>query len=39
MRFEGGALAEATNFIGAAYLRGFDVAPNYLHLQSTNDVI
>jgi len=27
MRFEGGQLAEATNFIGAHYLRGFDV-PN-----------
>jgi len=27
MRFEGGAVAEATTFIGAAYLHGFDVAP------------
>jgi RNA polymerase sigma-70 factor (ECF subfamily) len=27
MRFEGGALAEATNFIGAAYLHGFELAP------------
>jgi RNA polymerase sigma-70 factor (ECF subfamily) len=25
MRFEGGALAEATSFIGARYLRGFDL--------------
>jgi RNA polymerase sigma-70 factor (ECF subfamily) len=25
MKFEGGQLAEATNFVGAAYLRGFDV--------------
>jgi RNA polymerase sigma-70 factor (ECF subfamily) len=25
MRFQDGALAEATNFIGAAYLRGFDL--------------
>ncbi|HMF39777.1 MAG TPA: RNA polymerase subunit sigma-70 [Polyangia bacterium] len=27
MRFRDGALAEATNFIGAAYLHGFDLAP------------
>jgi RNA polymerase sigma-70 factor (ECF subfamily) len=27
MRFEGDALAEATNFIGAHYLRGFDLPP------------
>jgi RNA polymerase sigma-70 factor (ECF subfamily) len=27
MRFEGGQLAEATNFVGATYLRGFDVPP------------
>jgi hypothetical protein len=27
MRFEDGALAEATNFIGAHYLAGFDLAP------------
>jgi RNA polymerase sigma-70 factor (ECF subfamily) len=27
MRFEAGALAEATSFIGAGYLRGFDLAP------------
>jgi RNA polymerase sigma-70 factor (ECF subfamily) len=27
VRFEGGAVADATTFIGAAYLRGFDVAP------------
>jgi hypothetical protein len=25
MRFEGAKLAEATNFIGAYYLRGFDL--------------
>jgi RNA polymerase sigma-70 factor (ECF subfamily) len=27
MRFEDGALAEATNFIGATYLHGFDLPP------------
>jgi len=27
MRWQDGALAEATNFIGAPYLRGFDLAP------------
>ena len=27
MRFEGGQVAEATTFIGPAYLHGFDVAP------------
>jgi RNA polymerase sigma-70 factor (ECF subfamily) len=27
LRFEDGAVAEATTFIGAAYLRGFDAAP------------
>ena len=27
VRFEGGAVAEATTFIGPTYLRGFDVAP------------
>jgi RNA polymerase sigma-70 factor (ECF subfamily) len=27
MRFEGGTVAEATTFIGAAYLHGFDIAP------------
>jgi RNA polymerase sigma-70 factor (ECF subfamily) len=27
MRFEGGQVADATTFIGAKYLRGFDVAP------------
>ena len=27
MRFQDGAVAEATTFIGAAYLRGFDLAP------------
>jgi hypothetical protein len=27
MRFVGAAVAEATTFIGASYLHGFDVAP------------
>jgi len=29
LRFAGGAVAEATTFIGAGYLRGFDVGPTF----------